>query len=60
MLYVGLEVELAVYAGRDYGDPLRAALHFARPPLKGTVSEPLAGLNVGERLAWFQRQRQLA
>jgi hypothetical protein len=55
--YVGLEVELVIYAGRDYAAPLRSALHFARPRLKGTVTEPLAGLRVGERLAWFKRRR---
>ncbi len=55
--YGRLEVQLIAYAGREYIDPLRTALWFLRPPLKARIETPLGGLMLGERLAWFKRQR---
>ena len=41
-----------VHAGRAYCDPLRAPLAAAG----ATLVEPLAGLGLGERLAWYGRR----
>ena len=40
-----------VHAGRAYCDPLRAPLAAAG----ATPVEPLAGLGLGQRLAWYAR-----
>jgi hypothetical protein len=46
-------VELVVFAGRDYVEPLRAQL----PEFPGwSIEEPLAGLQVGERLHWLKER----
>jgi hypothetical protein len=41
-----------VHAGRAYSEPLRAPLAAAG----ATLVEPLAGLGLGERLAWYGRR----
>ncbi|MCP3065311.1 hypothetical protein LXT21_41720 [Myxococcus sp. K38C18041901] len=46
------EAELLVFAGAPYVDALRSRL-----PVGWTLVEPLAGLQIGERLAWLARER---
>ena len=43
-----------IHAGRDYTDPLMGRLTRSQ----WTVEAPLAGLQVGERLAWYKRARE--
>lgn len=45
-----------VHAGRDYCEPLAAPLAASG----ATLSEPLAGLGLGERLAWYGSARPSA
>lgn len=49
---MGFYVE--VLAGEDYADPVVA--HFTR--LKVQCLQPLRGMQVGERLAWFKQRRE--
>lgn len=57
-LYPAGGVELLVYAGRSYADPLRAALESA-PRSEWTVTEPLRGAGQGARLRILKAAREL-
>lgn len=46
--------ELLLLAGADYADPLKAKLD--RVGWTGAIHEPLAGMQVGERLAWLNAE----
>lgn len=52
-LVVGAQVHVVVLAGADYAGPVCA--HLGR--LGIPYEQPLRGLQVGERLAWFKKQR---
>lgn len=53
----GPRLILTVLAGRDYADPLLAALEAdGGPPV--TFDEPLYGLEVGQRLQFFKLARE--
>ncbi len=47
-----LPIDVAFYAGKEYVAPLAQALK----PLRWRVHEPMAGLQIGERLAWLAKQ----
>lgn len=48
-----IEARLVVLAGEKYAD----AVSFDDPEWEYEWEEPLRGLEIGERLAWFKRQR---
>ncbi|NVJ13158.1 DUF6884 domain-containing protein [Myxococcus sp. AM010] len=51
--FIGVEeAELLVFAGAPYVDALRPHLREG-----WTLTDPLAGLQIGERLAWLARER---
>lgn len=43
--------QIFIYAGKDYARPIRRAAHQ-----HATFHEPLAGLQVGQRLKWLREQ----
>jgi hypothetical protein len=43
--------ELVLYAGELYTKPIKRALHFR--PVDATILEPLAHMQIGERLRWL-------
>lgn len=54
----GGNVSLDVFAGKDYADFLGMGFsHVVRPAY--TFNKPLAGLQIGERLAWFAEHRAI-
>lgn len=60
---VGTDIDVSVYAGRDYAQPVTAALlsrRYAPRPVVIPVTQPLEGLQVGQRLAWFKARRAAA
>jgi len=48
-----IEARLVVLAGRTYAD----VIHFDDPEWEYEFEEPLKGLKIGDRLAWFKAQR---
>lgn len=56
MLHHGLDLVVEILAGVDYAAPLVSVLADRFPSI--VCSTPLAGLQVGQRLAWFKRERE--
>lgn len=59
--YPGLLLDVVVYAGAAYADPIEAAIRRRRAAGGGFSLQyfrrPLGRLPVGKRLAWFRRER---
>lgn len=47
-----LPMNAALYAGREYVEPIEQALR----PLRWKLHDPMRGLQIGERLAWLVKQ----
>jgi len=61
------DIEISILAGADYARPLTAALrcldghhHDGWRGWRGAITEPLAGLGMGKRLAWLSAQNRSA
>jgi hypothetical protein len=53
-------VDLWFHAGAAYADPIRALLATTMRDVPYDVHAPLAGLGIGQQLAWYKRQAQPA
>ena len=53
-------VDLWFHAGADYADPIRELLAARMREVPYEVHAPLAGMMIGQQLAWYREQAQPA
>lgn len=51
-----IEIDVTILAGKDYVEAIRSGLLWCRIP-DSAIHAPLAGLGMGQRLAWFNAQK---